>query len=120
MTIRYSVNGAPVDPAFTSVKAWYCENYPDDELGCEINGTLSFSVLFKALTFRLDVYEILGVDDSIVRERVFQRLAAICLTDYDFVYELWLGITDASYRDKALAKLNDVQVKRILTVAEER
>ena len=70
-----------------NIKKWYTGVYPNDELGCEINESLTFVRLASEIS---NVYELLGVDDSIIRERVFARLSELMNVDYDFVYTKWL------------------------------
>ena len=72
------------------IKEWYIKEYPTDELGIEINNDITFYDLFVVLDTYKDVYEALNVWDSIVRERVFGKLAEIMNVDYDYVYEQWL------------------------------
>lgn len=74
----------------TKIKEWYIKEYPTDELGIEINNEITFEDLFVALDTYKDVYEALGVCDSIVRERCFEKLAEIMNVDYDYVYKQWL------------------------------
>ena len=72
----------------TKIKEWYIKEYPTDELGAEINNEITFEDLFVALD--KDVYEALGVGDSIIRERCFDKLAEIMNVDYDYIFEKWL------------------------------
>ena len=72
------------------IKQWYCEQYPEDEMGEEINPEITFEDLFDVLDNYQDVYEALGVDDSTIRERVFCRLATIMGVEYEYIYEQWL------------------------------
>ena len=74
----------------TRIKEWYIKEYPTDELGVEINNEITFEDLFVVLDTYKDVYEALNVWDSIVRERVFSKLADIMNVDYDYIYEQWL------------------------------
>lgn len=74
----------------TNVKKWYMETYKTDELGQEINGDLIFYDIFRALDTYKDIYEVLEVGDSLVRERVFQELAKIMQVDYMYIYNQWL------------------------------
>lgn len=74
-----------------SVKEWYAQAYPSDDLGKEINGAVTFEDLFTALDTYQDVYEVLGVFDSIVRERVFAELAERMSVDYNYVYDQWVS-----------------------------
>ncbi|MER2008816.1 MAG: hypothetical protein ABS939_15300 [Psychrobacillus sp.] len=70
-----------------NVKRWYTDIYPTDELGKEIDDNLTFVKLASDVN---NVYQLLGVWDSVVRERVFTRLSELMNEDYDYVYQLWL------------------------------
>lgn len=74
-----------------TIKEFYLENYPTDELGVELKETPTFSGLLNQLVIGGDVYEYIGVGDSIIRERLFERLAEELETSYDYVYNLWLN-----------------------------
>lgn len=74
-----------------SIKNWYCIEYPSDDLGDEINPELTFNDLIIAMYYREDCYRVLGVGDSLIRERVFEKLADIFVKSYDDIYNLWLG-----------------------------
>lgn len=71
------------------IRAWYMSEY-DDPLGEEIDETVTFLDLFEALDHYRDVYEVLGVGDSIIRERCFWKLSEIMECDYDYIYDQWL------------------------------
>ena len=74
----------------TKIKEWYTKEYSTDELGAELNQDITFYDLFIVLDTYKDVYEALDVWDSIIRERVFSKLAEIMNVDYDYIYEQWL------------------------------
>lgn len=71
-----------------TIKKWYTQEYPTDELGQLLNWSLTFQQLYKGLP---EVYELLGVDDSLVRERVFDKLAKVMNVSYDNIYNKWLN-----------------------------
>jgi hypothetical protein len=73
-----------------NIREFYLENYPTDELGLELNETPTFAGLLNQLIVGGDVYRYIGVGDSLVRERLFERLAEELNTTYDYVYNLWL------------------------------
>ena len=54
------------------IKDFYLNEYPTDELGEELNGGATFGGLWKAIRGGI-VYEYLGVCDSLIRERVFEK-----------------------------------------------
>lgn len=66
------------------------KEFPTDELGDEINPNLTFNDLFEAMDNYKSVYETTAVHDSIVRERIFVKLAVIMEVDYNYVYDQWL------------------------------
>lgn len=72
------------------IREWYLENYPTDDLGLEINPQADFSELWSAIRGGY-IYEYIGVGDSLIRERVFERFAEITGHDYDYIYEEWLA-----------------------------
>jgi hypothetical protein len=65
-----------------------------DELGVEINEKSTFNGLYKVLDNKGDVYHYIGVSDSLVRERVFEKLADIMGVKYDEIYQKWLDSDD--------------------------
>ena len=74
------------------IKEFYLNEYPTDELGVELNENATFVGLLDVLHNNTkDVYDYIGVGDSIIRERVFERLAEILEMPYDYVYNLWLN-----------------------------
>lgn len=77
-----------------NVKEWYCTTYPTDDLGEEIRDDITFEDVFDCLDRYMDIYDCLGVWDSIVRERVFTRLAEIMEVDYEYIYDQWMETKD--------------------------
>lgn len=75
---------------WTELRDWYVNNFPNDELGLMISGANTFYDLFLALDCYQDVYKLIGVGDSIIRERLFHGLADCIGTDYEYVYSQWL------------------------------
>ena len=77
-----------------SVKEWYLNTFPDDELGYELKDGFSFQdvedVLNQMSPQANALYNLMGVRDSTIRERVFQNLADLTNVDYDDVYNKWL------------------------------
>jgi hypothetical protein len=73
------------------VKKWYLKTYPKDDLGKEIREDITFWSLWAYMSQGYDVYNILGVGDSMIRERVFEELSKILGVDYDVIYQKWLN-----------------------------
>lgn len=73
-----------------NVKEWYRGEYPTDDLVEEIKDTVTFEDIFEALDNYRDIYNEIGTTDSLVRERIFNRLATLMEVDYDYIYDQWL------------------------------
>jgi len=72
------------------MREFYLDNYPTDELGVEIKEGTNFYGLFDCLWSGRDIYDYIGVGDSLVRQRLFEELAKRLQRPYDEVYSLWL------------------------------
>lgn len=82
-----------------SVRKWYMTAFPHDELGYEIKDDIDFEGLDEVLEQGRDVYEYLGVADSIVRERIFDKLADLTGVAYDDIYEKWMNNQEDAERE---------------------
>ena len=71
------------------IKLWYQEKFTTDELGAYLSDC-TFEDLHKDLTVGKDVYDTMGVGDSLVRERVFEELANRMSVSYEVIYRMWL------------------------------
>lgn len=78
------------EPGKQSVREWYMQDYPTDELGADIDPDATFDDALKAVSLGGRFYDAIGVGDSIVRERIFSQLADRYGVSYDDVYEAWL------------------------------
>lgn len=74
-----------------NLKEWYKEAYPDDDIYEEIIDTVTFQDVQDALDKGDNVYDVMGAHDSIVRERVFEKLSQLRNVDYDVIYNAWLN-----------------------------
>lgn len=72
------------------VKEFYVKKYPTDELGQDIDPTITFEDLYNRMKNGEDFYDIVDVSDSVIRERIFEKLAEINNVSYDDIYNLWL------------------------------
>ena len=72
------------------VGMWYVDAYPMDECGKDIRKDITFGDLFNCLKDGNDFYSFCGAYDSIVRERVFAKIADIFNVPYDFIYGMWI------------------------------
>lgn len=74
----------------TRVLDFYSSFYPNDEEGKNINPNLTFTSLLRGMKKGCDFYEMVGVGDSIIRERIFVALADLYANnDYGEIYSLW-------------------------------
>jgi len=73
------------------IKTWHSLKYPNDELAKEMDGEITFKDLWDGMKDGIDVYEMLGVYDSLIREHVFSELAKRMNTKYETIYNKWLG-----------------------------
>lgn len=60
-------------------------------MGNDINKNLTFAQLLGDMQRGEDFYKLIGVSDSIVRERIFNLLAVVGGIKYDEVYCMWLN-----------------------------
>ena len=72
------------------IREFYLEAYPSDDMGNDINPNATFAGLLNQLIVSGDVYAYLYVYDSIIRERLFEKLAEELEVSYEYVYKLWL------------------------------
>jgi len=73
-----------------TIKQFYLETYPTDDMGSDIKDDTTFLGLVAELSGGKDVYDYLGVYDSLIRERIFSELAKQLKTTYDEIYNMWL------------------------------
>ena len=68
-------------------------HYPqDDDFAKEMKGESTFLDLIQAVMGHDNkkVYEVIGVHDSIIRERLFTHLCDVLQCDYEEIMQLWL------------------------------
>jgi hypothetical protein len=76
------------------IKDWYTKNHPTDDLGEELDEDVTFADLMNALNNKKEIYEVMGVGDSVIRERLFERLTWMYDESYDTIYNKWLDSDD--------------------------
>jgi hypothetical protein len=74
-----------------NVGDWYMDAYPDDTMGKDIRDDLTWPALLEGMRKHEDMDNILGVCDSLIRERVFARLSQLTMLPYDVFYNMWLN-----------------------------
>ena len=73
------------------IRNYYITKFPHDELGEEINENATWVGLLKTLNTGGEVYDYLGVGDSLIRENCFAQLAREIGVDYNEIYDKWLN-----------------------------
>ena len=99
-TIKECIKGLGIAPD-DRIKEVYEYTFTEDELGSEINKTLTFRQLIAAMSKGSDFYALIGVGDSIIRTRVFRLLVGAYNNigipmDYDDIYDLWIHKGDVA------------------------
>lgn len=74
-----------------TVRDWYNQTYPDDEMGAHINPVMTFADCIDVVPTGDGFYHAIGVYDSLVRERVFKEFAQRSGIAYDEIYDSWLN-----------------------------
>lgn len=90
-----------------TIRDWYIKTYPTDEIGGEIDESVTFDDVFAGLKNHEDFYEMIGVYDSIVRERIFDELAKSKNVSYDKIYKLWLDESAIGRKSRRKGKLTE-------------
>lgn len=103
----------------SSIRDWYIRAFPSDELGYRINPLATFAGAVKCMADGGDIYKYLGVGDSLVRENVFSKIAAITGVDYDAVYGLWLH-HDEDECSRLVSPSEQVRYDEMLAAEEQR
>lgn len=88
---KVMAKGGNVKTLSSGLRRYYVETFPTDDMGTDINPKATFRGLYKALEEHKDVYEYIGVGDSLVRERLFAELAEIKGVKYNTIYDMWMG-----------------------------
>ena len=96
----------------TKIREWYKECYPTDELGGEINQNATFQDAFECLQVGFNFYAFLGVDDSLVRERVFTALATLMGCSYEHVYYQWLNESKEPFGLQLVTDMQGLRFKK--------
>lgn len=69
-----------------NIRSWYCMTYKSDGLGSHIDSHATFQDIFDCLDARGNIYDTIGIFDSVVRERIFEELAKVIGEDYNYIY----------------------------------
>lgn len=75
----------------SDVAAWYASEFPSDELKDNLVAGISFQKMFNMIG-DTDFKSIIGEDDSVVRQRCFEKTSELMGIDYNVIYEKWLNV----------------------------
>jgi hypothetical protein len=73
-----------------NIRNYYVNEFPSDDLGLEIDPKANFESLWLAIRGDM-VYEYIGVSDSVIRERLFEKFSELTGHTYDYIYQEWLN-----------------------------
>jgi hypothetical protein len=73
-----------------NIRNYYVNEFPSDDLGLEIDPKAKFESLWLAIRGDM-VYEYIGVSDSVIRERLFEKFSELTGHTYDYIYQEWLN-----------------------------
>ena len=85
-----NINGKRIS-ILSNVKETYKHCYPTDVLCDSLDGYISFAQVLARMQEGEDFYNIIKVEDSIVREHIFSILASVGGVKYDDIYTMWLN-----------------------------
>ena len=74
----------------TRMRSWYMKTYPQDNRGQFIDLYNTFEDLWTAIQNNEDVYNVIVEGDSLIRERLFDKLSKIKGVKYNYIYNKWL------------------------------
>ena len=103
----------------SKIKDWYLKEYSSDKLGKKLNDDSTFSDLLIAISKGNDVYAVLGVADSVVRERAFAKLSKIENKEGQWAYNTWLSHDEDSEGKKETSKAKTDDLASVRVIANE-
>jgi hypothetical protein len=89
--VYYVMSDEQLNNGDMEIREFYLATFPADELGLAIDENATFLGLLNELHTAGDIYRYIGVSDSLIRERLFERLASELGVSYEYVYNLWLN-----------------------------
>lgn len=91
MLVMQIVINTPLIPTPKSnVRTWMQIIHPQDDMADKVNPRLTFAQAYVGLKAGKDVYRLLGVGDSALRENLFNGLSLAYNVDYDEFYNMWI------------------------------
>jgi len=76
-----------------TIKEFYTSTYSTDTLGQDINPKATFLEMLNVINEGNDLYEYLGVYDSLIRERIFTEVSTRLNCSYNDICNVWWNKT---------------------------
>ena len=74
-----------------NVKEWYLKEHSHYDLGSKLNDNFTFKDVYTGLGEGKNIYDMFGVDDTLVRQHIFYELSKRLRVDNNVILSLWLG-----------------------------
>lgn len=113
-----------------NIKQWYHKAYPTDDEYEWMNDDITFKKLLEEMTSfytypQIDpgdvYYRAIGAEDSLIRERIFEKLAEILNVNYDVIYNLWLGdVEEISDEDMKKLGYDEQDIKHFAEIEKHK
>ena len=120
---KRAVKGKPLaDPkeAQRKIREWMCSEHPEERtLLYDFRKDVTFAEVNRRMHKGENFYDICKCDESEQRIKVFEEMARIYKTEYDFWYYLWLhgGSKDPMYAKALKALKKDKKLKHLFKKA---
>ena len=76
-----------------AVHQWYVSKYPDDDQAVGLRRGFTFMDVIDAINDGRDIYKVIGIGDSVIRERIMDEAAWRYEIDYSSIYNTWFDGT---------------------------
>ena len=103
----------------TKIRSWYMKAFPQDNRGKYLDLYNTFEDLWNAIHNNQNVYHIMGERDSLIRERLFDKLSQIKGVKYDYIYDKWLESDDDTFADGGGVGVNGYANKSVEQIWNE-
>ena len=69
------------------LKKWYIDTYKTDNMKKQITDGLTPESIINGCLSGIDIYELIGVGDSLIRERLFAKVSEYFGVTYNEIYD---------------------------------
>lgn len=79
---------------YDNVKETYLAKWPDDDTAKKyLRSDLTFLDVFRYMAFGQDFYDLIGIADSLIRERIFTEMAVRGCGNFVQLHNFWINST---------------------------